>query len=69
MADMFNMTGGLNPEREPDLTGDVEVNKLTSLQRQTLERTAEIPAFLSSQFKKCNRIRELDFFRCQLKEC
>ena len=61
MADMVNMVGGLNLEGAPGLTGDVEVNELTSLQRfnrRILRRTAEVSTSLN-QFRKssnCNRI-------------
>lgn len=45
---MVNMVSGLNLEGGLALTGDVEVNKLTSLQRlnqRILRRAAEVSAF------------------------
>lgn len=48
MTDMASMVGGLNLEGGFDLTGDVEVNKLTSQQRperRILRRTAELCLF------------------------
>lgn len=45
---MASMVGGLNLEGGLDLTGDVEVNKLTSQQRperRILRRTAELCLF------------------------
>lgn len=45
MTDVLNMTSGLNLQGRSALTGDAELNKLTSQQRGILRRKAEISAF------------------------
>lgn len=54
---MASMVGGLNLEGGFDLTGDVEVNKLTSQQRperRILRRTAELCLFQTVQEMRLN---------------